>query len=185
MSFRQDLSAFHEFARFCANLPDPTNCYQDWPLAYWIAARPNVNLAYIDAPLFRYRMHAANHSGDSRTPERALRNFNRTRNTLDAIVRIAHHSCVDAQSRKFDEERLTFSKAQVKLYSGRRTAALLGFFRSIPLLVRTGEIGKEVVRFAIGATLGPVAITRILARRKSKSFPDAVFVERSDPIEPQ
>jgi glycosyltransferase involved in cell wall biosynthesis len=163
-SFRRSLARWDEFVQFARQLPDPRNCYQDWPLAYWIAALPDVHLGYVAEPLFRYRLHGDNHSADARTVERALRNFTRTYNTCEAMAAIADRRPLSRRLKRLSRQRVAFARAHVDLYAGRRLRALAGFFRTIPLALRDRLLAKEAARFAIGALLGAPALVRLSTR---------------------
>jgi hypothetical protein len=62
------------------------------------------------------------------------------------------------------DERLALASAEVDLYSGRRFSALSGFARALPAARRQGELAKQSLRFAIGAALGPRALTWLAGR---------------------
>src|SRR6478672_7597777 len=112
-----DLAGFVAFARA---LPDPANTYQDWTLAYWIAAQAEVTLDYVPQKLFRYRLHALNYSGDARTPDRAIRNLMRTLNTNRAILEIARRRHLPERIIRIVGERIAFCEYRIDLDRGRR-----------------------------------------------------------------
>jgi glycosyltransferase involved in cell wall biosynthesis len=154
------------FCRWARALPDPRNTYQDWPLAYWIAARRRARLAYLPQRLFRYRLHGANHSGDARTAERAARNFNRSLRTTAAMVEIANRSGLSPRLRGMLRRQARFNAYLVSLHSGRRFAAVRGFAASLPYLLRHPRLApKEAVRFLAVQCLGPRRFAAIAARR--------------------
>ena len=159
LAFRRGLARFDEFDDFARQLPDPHNCYQDWPLAYWIAALSDVTIRYVGDPLFRYRLHSRNYSGDARTAERALRNFTRTRNTLAAMASIAELRRLPPSIRKCVDQRLMLASAEVDLYSGRRLRAVAGFARALAEVVRQGALVKRSLRFGGGVIFGPKVLT--------------------------
>jgi len=167
LSFRRSLARWDEFAQFAAGLPDPRNCYQDWPLAYWIAALPDVRMTYVAEPLFRYRLHGHNYSGDARTIERAVRNFTRARNTRAAMAAIAERRSLPTHLKRIVRQSVGLADAQADLYAGRRLRALAGFTRSLPLAWRDGILAREAVRFGIGALISPSALMRLGARPES------------------
>jgi glycosyltransferase involved in cell wall biosynthesis len=169
LSFRRSLARWDEFVEFATKLADPRNCYQDWPLAYWIAALRDVHLAYIAEPLFRYRLHGENHSADARTVDRALRNYTRTYNTCEAMAAIADRRSLSNTLKRLARQRAAFAKAHVDLYAGRRLRALAGFLRTIPLIWRDGLLAKEIARFSTGLLLGTSALIRLSARGGSKA----------------
>jgi glycosyltransferase involved in cell wall biosynthesis len=154
LAIRRSLAECAGFIEFARALPDPANTYQDWPLAFWIASLPGVSLAYVPEKLFRYRLHQANYSGDSATVAKALRNLNRTRNTAEAMQRIAVMRGLPPEIIRSTERQRAFAAAIVDLYSGRRSAAARGWLRSLPLLIERGMLVKETARFAAIQLLG-------------------------------
>lgn len=154
LAIRRSLAECAGFIAFARALPDPANTYQDWPLAFWIASLPRVSLAYVPEKLFRYRLHQANYSGDSATVAKALRNLNRTRNTAEAMHRIAVMRGLPQEIIRSTERQRAFAAALVDLYSGRRGAAARGWLRSLPLLFERGMLVKETARFAAIHLLG-------------------------------
>jgi glycosyltransferase involved in cell wall biosynthesis len=168
LAIRRSLAQAGAFTAFARALPDPQNTYQDWPLAFWIASFPDINLAYVPEKLFRYRLHGLNYSGDATTLEKALRNLTRTYNTADAIHRIAVMHDLPTSVRRSTERQLLFSQFLLDLYAGRRAAAARGWFRSAGDLLRRGIILKETVRFIAIQTLGPSRFSELLKRRRSR-----------------
>lgn len=167
LSFRRSAIDWPGFARFAQGLPDPANTYQDWPLAFWIAAQPAARMAYIDEQLFSYRLHGANHSGDARTVERAVRNFTRTLNTTEAMGRIADDAGLGPEVRLGIERRIAAVRYMIDLNRGRRARALLGLLRSSGELRRRRVLLKEVARFVGVQLLGADRFGRMAAQRKS------------------
>ena len=157
-----DLDGFIAFARA---LPDPANTYQDWPLAYWIAAQSDVSLDYVPQKLLRYRLHELNYSGDARTPERAIRNLNRTLNTNRAILKIARMRELPDRIVGIVEQRIAFGEYRLDLERGRRGRAVAGFLRNAGELRRRRVLFKEALRFVGVQTLGPERFARFAARR--------------------
>ncbi len=153
------------FIALARALPDPANTYQDWPLAYWIAAQPEVALDYVPQKLFRYRLHELNYSGDARTPERAIRNLTRTLNTNRAILDIARRFHLPDRIVSIVEQRIAFGEYRIDLDRGRRGKAVAGFLRNAPELRRRRVLFKEVLRFAGVQALGPERFARLAARR--------------------
>jgi glycosyltransferase involved in cell wall biosynthesis len=161
MCFRRSLVDWPTFEAFVETLPDPRNTYQDWPLAFWIAARPQVRLAYIDEVLFSYRLHGANYSGDASTPANAVRNFTRTRNTIAAMLAIARQQ-ERRSSVSILDKHLAWVEGQVALYEGRRGAALRNYVLALGHLARRGLLPHELVRLAAGVLLGPDRLVRFV-----------------------
>ena len=152
------------FCSFAKALPDTYNTYQDWPLAFWVACQPQVGFDYLDRKLFRYRLHGLNHSGDASSATKALRNFRRTFNTMQAIKEIAVRFGVDDGVRVVTERNLAFSAYLVYLYSGQRWNATKAFLLAFPHLL-TGPVSfwKETVRFLGLQIVGVECFVRLVA----------------------
>ena len=165
---RPSLARLDEYVRFVRALPDPRSLYQDWPLAYWCASLPGpLSFGFSPQKLFRYRLHQANHSGDSRTAERASRNFRRTARTLDAMIAIAErHQCA-APYRRVIERRRRFNDWVADLYQGRRVSTAARYPAMLPLLLSDGVLAKESLRFAGIQLLGPDRFARIATRSRN------------------
>ena len=154
------------FIAFARALPDPANTYQDWPLAFWVAAQDGVALDYVPQKLFRYRLHQLNYSGDASTPERAVRNLTRTLNTNRAILDIARMRGLPERIVHIVEQRIGFCEYRIDLDCGRRARSVSGFVRNAGELKRRRVLGKELLRFLAVQALGPERFARIAGRRK-------------------
>lgn len=165
VSIRRSRSDISGFLDFCGALPDPSNTYQDWPLAGWCALQPAARFAYVPEPLYRYRIHQANHSGDARTPERAVRNLRRTLNTIDALLRICGDYVVDPAIAASLQRRRASIAYLIALYGGSRLDALAGFFKALPDLSRRRLVRKELIRLAGIQLLGPRRFANLAGRR--------------------
>jgi glycosyltransferase involved in cell wall biosynthesis len=164
-AIRKSVIDLDKFIAFARALPDPANTYQDWTLAYWIAAQSDVALDYVPQKLFRYRLHELNYSGDARTPERAIRNLTRTLNTNRAIRRIVEIRGLPPRIRRVVDERIAFCEYRIDLEQGQRGKAVVGFLRNAPELRRRGVLFKEALRFLAVQALGPERFARLAARR--------------------
>ncbi len=161
-----DVGGFCEWARA---LPDPSNTYQDWPLAFWAASRPEVRMGYLREKLFRYRLHGANHSGDATSAEKALRNIRRAYNTMKAIERIATTSALPDRVMLATERKLNYYRYVLDLYSGHRIGAFRGFIGSLPFLLRhSNNSAKELTRFLGVQLLGLRTFTALVGRVSSR-----------------
>jgi glycosyltransferase involved in cell wall biosynthesis len=155
ISVHRTRSKLEGFCSFVRTLPDTFNTYQDWPLAFWVAAQPGARAAYVPKKLFKYRLHGANHSGDATTQEKAIRNFKRTLNTVAAIESIAAQYSVGADASAAIARKLTFSRYIVDLYQGQRQTAFKGFLKSLGYILRDSESSiKEVTRYLAVTILG-------------------------------
>jgi glycosyltransferase involved in cell wall biosynthesis len=153
------------FIAFARGLPDPLNTYQDWPLAYWVAAQSSVELDYVPAKLFDYRLHERNYSGDAATPERAIRNLTRTLNTNRAILEIARMRGLPRPIVRIVERRISFCEYRIDLDRGQWGRAIGGFLRNAPDLGRRGVLAKEALRFFGVQLLGPKRFARLATKR--------------------
>lgn len=167
-AFRRSTADLDGFCRIVDALPDSRNTYQDWPLAFWVASREGILAGYVPGKLFRYRLHGANHSGDSTSPQKAIRNFRRAFNTISAINAIAKGSTVDPVVRHRVSRRVVFARYLVDLYEGRRISALRGLLESIGY-IRSARLGvlREVLRFCGVAMLGVGGFTKTVSRFRS------------------
>lgn len=166
MAFRRSMIDVNGFAKIASQLPDPGHCYQDWPLAYWIAAQPRVTLGYVPERLFRYRLHGANHSGDAGSAERAERNFRRAANTIEAMVSIGEQMGV-AEGLDALRERVRANRYLADLYRERSLASIARYAGLLPFFRRSGVALKEAVRLAGVLSLGPDRFARLAARRRA------------------
>ncbi|HEX8553367.1 MAG TPA: glycosyltransferase [Sphingomonas sp.] len=155
LGLRRSVMDFDGFAAWARALPDPRHTYQDWPLAYWSAAQPEVRLGYLKDKLFRYRLHGANHSGDARDLDKALRNLRRSWNTTVAMHQIALIHGVARHYRRLAERHNRFNLYLVRLYEGRRLVAAGGFLTNLPFLaLRPRLLAKETVRMGLISLIG-------------------------------
>ena len=163
---RRSLARLDEYVAFVRRLPDPREVYQDWPLAYWCAALPGaLTFGFSPEKLFRYRLHQANHSGDTRTAARATRNFRRSARTMAAMIAIAElHDVVEVHRRVIECHR-RFYEWVADLYQGRRASTLIRYPAMLTYLAREGILAKESLRFAGIQLLGPDRFVRLAARR--------------------
>lgn len=166
-AIRPSLIDVDGFCAFAERLPDPRNTYQDWPLAVWCAAQPKVGMGYIPEKLFDYRVHLANHSGDSRTPDRAIRNINRTLNTMIAAEEIVQRmGSVSPAVCLAVRRKLKYYRYLRDLYQGARFRAVLGFLASQGYVWK-GDVSasKEYARFIGVQLLGLNKFLHLAARR--------------------
>jgi glycosyltransferase involved in cell wall biosynthesis len=166
VSIRRSRSDISGFLEFCETLPDASNTYQDWPLAGWCAVQCGARFAYVPEPLYRYRIHQDNHSGDARTPERALRNLRRTLNTIDALHRICRDHAVDLAIAASLERRRYAISYLITLYGGSRLDALAAFWKALPDLRRRRLVAKELIRLAGIQLLGRRKFAGLAGRRR-------------------
>jgi glycosyltransferase involved in cell wall biosynthesis len=166
LSFRRGLGRVGEFSQFARSLPDPGNTYQDWPLAFWLASLSDVSCGYVPEKLFSYRVHGVNHSGDASDPAKAVRNFQRTQNTVEAMRMIAVERGLGEKIVAGLEARARFCGHVVKVYSGRSAAAVTSWLQNFPYMRRKGIASKELVRCLAVQLLGAGAFARLSSSRR-------------------
>ena len=162
---RSSIGKIDDFDAWARALLDPANTYQDWPLAFWTATLPGVTAAYIPQRLFRYRLHRANYSGDASNAGRAVRNFMRARNTVEAMAGLAVERDLPVMMQETLRGRCRAYAYLQSLYGGRRLAALRAFPGATSDFSRRGELAKELVRLAGVMLLGPDRFARVATRR--------------------
>lgn len=147
-----NLKGFCEFAK---RLPDGFNTYQDWPLAFWVACQPDIKLGYVPEKLFSYRLHGANYSGDARSLDKAIRNIQRSWNTLKAIDEIASKYECDRPVKEANSTNLCYYSYLRDLYKSHRASALNGYIKNLPFFwSRPSLFLKETLRFIIIQIMG-------------------------------
>jgi len=82
---RRSCIAVDDFIAFCEERSYLETCYQDWPLAVWVALVPHGEIAYVDEKLFGYRLHNNNYSGSTQTLEKLRRNLRKSLDTIRLI----------------------------------------------------------------------------------------------------
>ena len=165
-----------DFCTFAKALPDPFNTYQDWPLAFWVACQPQVHLGYVPRKLFQYRLHDANHSGDATSVAKALRNFCRSYNTINAIGEIAVRFEADSRVQKKTLQKLAFYAYLVDLYAGSRSRAVKGFLVNLPYLIFDApSFTKEVVRFLGVQIFGVERFIALIRVKRAKMVNECNF----------
>ncbi len=163
------LGKLKDFCTFAKTLPDPFNTYQDWPLAFWVACQPQVRFGYVPCKLFHYRLHGANHSGDATSVQKAVRNFRRSRNTMDAIDKIAASFEVGMRVKKVTQQKLAFYSYLVDLYSGYRWRSAKGFLINLPYLIGdTSSFLKEAIRFGGMQIFGVERFIGLVSAKRAK-----------------
>ena len=165
LSFHRSRARVAEFAHWARSLPDPANTYQDWPLAYWIAADTTFELSYVPETLLDYRLHDSNPSGDASTPSKALRNFCRARNTVAAMREIASMRSLPRYFQIRLERRQRFLDYVIDLYLGKKGRAVLGWLRNLRYAQQNRIFWKETARFFAILLFGASRFSRVAANR--------------------
>lgn len=166
-SIKNNTNTLIEFCNFVKNLSDPYNTYQDWTLAYWIVSHPNSECMYLNKKLLLYRIHGMNHSGDSSTSIKAVRNIQRTLNTMKAINDIGNYFKLNNNLLKYTQIKLNFYLYLNNLYSGNKVITIKYLFSIIPYLKMQPNIMlKEITRFILIIIFGLKIFTIIINKLK-------------------
>lgn len=155
-----------EFVEWARGIQHLRNTYQDWPLAYWIAANPHARLHYLPDKFLAYRLHGANSSGGAQPPERLARNFRRNRNTLEAMRAIALMLGLPSRYATALSREIASSDFLAALHEGGGIRLTRQFLRSLPDFYHRRLLLKEFVRFVGIVTLGPDRFVRLANRRR-------------------
>jgi len=160
---RRSIINLDDFFAFLNEQPNLRECYQDWPLAFWIACQPDISFAYSPKIMMSYRIHGLNHSGDSSSADRAIRNVARQRNTVLLMFKMLKYFGGDRMAWKAASQKLRFSEYLHDLYTGRRLKSCCGFFSSIPFLISRKSLLKETIRLLVCQCFGLTCFVRILS----------------------
>lgn len=139
----EDISAFINWANM---LPNPQLTYQDWPLAFWIAASCPGRFGYDQEKLFYYRIHSANFSSDSKSLEKAIRNWSKAYYTSAGMLDIAERFSCDELVKNVCRSAVIRDEMILRLFQHPSQFSVYTFFRNWSCfgLFRSG--GKEFIR---------------------------------------
>ena len=106
-SIRSNTEIIRSFSEWANALPNKKCTYQDWTLAYWIAASGEGDFGYIDKPLLNYRIHGANYSGGISSASVAARNWEKSYLTSVALLDICLRFQIDRSFLYVCSERMS------------------------------------------------------------------------------
>lgn len=152
---RRSLGMIAEFIVFCEARSYLQMCYQDWPLAVWIALQKQGSMSYIDQKLFGYRLHDSNYSGSTQTLQKLQRN---RRKALDTI-RLIEEIMIEKSAEKKYIETTQWNRMHYALLlastEGSRRELLFSIFRNVSA-VKLNLIGlKTIIKVGLALFLGP------------------------------
>lgn len=165
---RRSIGQVDDFINFCRTFRSLEFCYQDWPLAVWVASRAGGDMSYVDSKLFGYRLHSNNYSGSTQTLEKLQRNLYKAKCTMQLIVQIligsgAEQIYVDKNTNLMMKYALLHSTTL-----GSRTAVLLSLKENYPGISFDVEGLKLLLRLLLSLTLGSWFSHRVLEWYKRK-----------------
>jgi glycosyltransferase involved in cell wall biosynthesis len=150
-----------EFAKWVGTLPSPRTTYQDWALAYWMAAATEGRLGYTPKRLLKYRLHGRNYSGDASTISKMLRNLEKSRCTRQAGLTLLEARRPNSVCRAHRAQVEVYDYL-IHLYRGRTRAAWKSFFRCVLGNVWPfSRLLKESVRLVGVSVVGPERFLRL------------------------
>lgn len=174
MAIRRSVVDAENFCQWALSLPDARNTYQDWPLAFWCVSQPLAATAYVNERLFKYRLHGANHSGDTATLQKAVRNQIRARNTTASMLELTRRFSQSQTVVDATRAKLAYNEYLVQLYAGRTWRACRYFCNSFRFVSSSQRmLWKEVARLLGVATFGAETFTRLARSRASRTQVEA------------
>lgn len=155
------------FIEFCEQRDYLNTCYQDWPLATWVALEPGGSFAFANEQLFGYRLHSENYSGSSQTLEKLRRNLTKARDTMRLIeeIIVAKHGSA-ATARHYRRARAQYEIMLASTLVNRKHLALL-VLRSLRQFSTDARSIKIAIRVALALLLGPERAHSAIERMKS------------------
>ena len=164
----QSRGATQDFIAFCEEKNYIDTCYQDWPLAVWVALQPGGNMSYVDKKLFGYRLHADNYSGASQTLEKLRRNLTKSRDTFRLIEEIiAEMRGSKTVARTYRQVRVRYDLRLASTLSG-RGRLLSQFLRAVPWIRPNRENRNLLLVVGLAFLFGPGRAHQIVESRKNK-----------------
>lgn len=159
--------AIDAFIAFCEQRDYLDTCYQDWPLAIWIALEPGGDFVFSNRKLFGYRLHGENYSGASQTLDKFRRNLTKSRDTMRLIeaVVIAKNGSA-ATARHYRQVRVHYELLLSTTIANRKHLAIL-LLQSVPQLSADVRSIKVALRIGLALLLGPKRAHSVIERFKS------------------
>lgn len=153
-SFRlksEDINAFIDWTR---TLPNPQFTYQDWPLAFWIAASCPGRFGYDQEKLLSYRIHSANFSGDSKSLEKAIRNWSKAYYTSAGMLDIAERFPCNEIVRSVCRSAVIRDEMILRLFQHPSQFSVLDFLKNWGSFGSSRDRVKELVRVLLIKVFG-------------------------------
>lgn len=147
----EDLLAFINWA---ISLPKPQLTYQDWPLAFWVAASCEGRFGYDREKLFSYRIHSANFSGDSKSFEKAIRNWSKAYYTSAGMLDIAERFPCNEIVRSVCRSAVIRDEIILRLFQHPSQFSVLDFLKNWGSFGSSRDRVKELVRVLLIKVFG-------------------------------
>jgi glycosyltransferase involved in cell wall biosynthesis len=160
--------AIDAFIAFCETREYLATCYQDWPLAVWVALEPGGDIAFAEEKLFGYRLHSENYSGASQTLKKLRRNLRKSRDTFRLIEElISEKGGSVGCARTYRQVRMSYDLRLAITEPGRMRLARRVFL-ALPGIRANRESVQLILRVALALLLGPEGAHRVIERQKTK-----------------
>ena len=151
---KRSLCSLDGFLKHCSDFGDTSTCYQDWPLAVWVALQEHGSMSYVNEKLFDYRVHDSNYSGSTQTVEKLQRNLRKSLNTVILIESILERFCAAQEFRKAFKDIKRAYSLQLAAASGPRSAIALELFCTGPSGFFSNGGIKPFIRAVLALLLG-------------------------------
>lgn len=165
---RRSLGKIDDFITFCEERNYIKTCYQDWPLAVWIALQKHGSMCYVDYKLFGYRLHDSNYSGSTQTLERLQRNLRKALYTICLIEEMMIEKSAEKKYVETSQHNRMHYALLLATTEGSRIKLLVAIFRNFSS-VKFNFIGlKTIVKVGLALIFGSQKAYYII-----ESFKDA------------
>jgi len=146
-----------EYIQLCLKFPKIELCYQDWPLAVWVAciSSDTQQFAYIPDRLMLYRIHSYNYSSDTTTLDKLTRNLYKSYYTARLIRKIVFKLSDNKSYRKSAAILVKYSNYRIKILKLTRNKLIKYLLNNILLIIAFPNPIKEITRLVILLFLGP------------------------------
>lgn len=165
---RRSLGMIAEFIAFCEERDYVRTCYQDWPLAVWIALQKRGAMRYVDEKLFGYRLHDSNYSGSTQTLEKLQRN---QRKALDSI-RLIEEMMIEKSAAPEHIQATRHIRMHYALLlattDGSRRELLTALFRNSSAIEFNLRSIRTLIKVGLALFLGPVKAHYVIENSKGK-----------------
>lgn len=166
LSVSRSQGAIESFIEFCERIDYLDTCYQDWPLAVWVALEPGGDMAFTEQKLFGYRLHADNYSGASQTLEKLRRNLQKSRDTFRLIEEmISARGGNAAVARTYREVRAHYDLRLACTQPG-RGRLVKQVLTGLPRIRANRESAHLILRVALALVAGPEGSYQAIERLK-------------------
>ena len=163
---RKSLSSLDGFVQHCADFGYTSSCYQDWPIAVWVALQKRGSMSYVNEKLFDYRIHDNNYSGSTQTVEKLQRNLRKSFHTMLLIESIIEHFGGHLEVRKSHRDMKRAYSLQLTAAAGSRSEIASELVRTGFGILLSGNGAKPLIRAVLSFVLGNKLAYKVLERYK-------------------